>query len=401
MPICKTMTVKNSRFLSALQLFFLLILGISILRSPAAACSHASLALTLWLEKMIPSLFPFMILSGLIVRLDFSRSLSIPVYPLLGRLYRISKTMCTTLIMGFLFGFPLGAKTIAEEYSLGQLTKSQAQYLLSFCNNIGPVYLLSFALPLLGLSENTSDPLLKHLVTVAFFAVPLLYGLVLRYTVYRRIPLYAECTVPQTQLPRMNADPQAEPTGIRTYRKTPGRRKFHHHAPLIAASAGGRNAAETPSASLAPGASAAGRNTAKTPSFLPALDASITSACAAITRLGGYMIFFIVCNLPLKQAASFIEVPVIKTFAAKSAVLVSPILEITSGLALAKDILSPALFMTMLTFGGLSCFAQTYTCIRDTDLSFGHYCLHKIFQTAIAFCLYSLLFSVFSGRQLL
>lgn len=113
------------------------------------------------------------------------------------------------------------------------------------------------------------------------------------------------------------------------------------------------------------------------------------------------MIFFIVCNLPLKQAASFIEVPVIKTFAAKSAVLISPILEITSGFALAKDILSPAHFMTMLTFGGLSCFAQTYTCIRDTDLSFGHYCLHKIFQTAIAFCLYSLLFSVFSGRQLL
>lgn len=395
------MTLKKSRILSALQLLFLLLFGISILRMPAKACSLAALALRLWFEKMIPSLFPFMILSGLIVRLDFSRSLSIPVYPLLGRLYRISKTMCTTLVMGFLFGFPLGAKTIAEEYSLGQLTKPQAQYLLSFCNNIGPVYLLSFALPLMGLSEDTADPLLRRLVAAAFFAVPLLYGLVLRYTVYRRIPLSAECAVPRTQFSRLHTNPQAEPAGVRTYRKTPERRKSHHHAPLTAASAGDRNTAETPSGPLSPGTSAASRNTVNTLSFLPALDASVTSACAAITRLGGYMIFFIVCNLPLKQAVSFIKVPVVKTFAAKSAVLLSPVLEITSGLALAKNVLSPALFMTMLTFGGLSCFAQTYTCVRDTDLSFGHYCLHKILQTAIAFCLYALLFSVFSGRPLL
>ena len=107
--------MKNSRFFSTIQLLFLLLLCIFILRSPAEACSHAAIALRLWFEKMIPSLFPFMILSGLIVRLDFGRLLALPVYPFLGRLYQISKTMCTTLLIGFLFGFPLGAKTIAEE----------------------------------------------------------------------------------------------------------------------------------------------------------------------------------------------------------------------------------------------------------------------------------------------
>lgn len=96
------------------------------------------------------------------------------------------------------------------------------------------------------------------------------------------------------------------------------------------------------------------------------------------------MVFFMVCNLLFEKTP----------FAAPVAAL----LEITSGLTLAKDALSPALFMTMLTFGGLSCFAQTYTCIRDTDLSFGNYCLHKILQSTIAFCLYALLFSAFSGK---
>lgn len=91
------------------------------------------------------------------------------------------------------------------------------------------------------------------------------------------------------------------------------------------------------------------------------------------------MVFFMVCNL-LFERTPF-------------AVLLAPILEITSGLALAKTALSPALFMAMLTFGGLSCFAQAYTCIRDTDLSFGNYCFHKLLQSAIAFSLYTLLFS--------
>lgn len=310
-------TVK-SRFLTAAQLILCFVLALSILRTPATACFYAALALQLWFERMIPSLFPFMVLSGLILRLNLGQLFALPLYPVLGRLYRISKTMCTTLFMGFFFGFPLGAKCVAEAYELKQLSKPQAQFLLSFCNNIGPVYLLSFALPLLGFSEN-SDSGLKIAVIAIFFGIPLLYGLILRNTVYRHIPL-AETIL----------------CGESIGRKT---------------------------------------------SFIPALDASVTSACAAITRLGGYMIFFIVCNLPLRQTA-----------------LPAPALEITSGLTLSKGILPPALSMTFLTFGGLSCFAQTYTCIRDTDLSFRDYCFHKLLQSAIAFCLYALLFSVYSDR---
>ena len=326
----------RSHILTALQLFFLLTLALSILGAPADACAYAALALQLWFEKMIPSLFPFMILSGLIIRLDFGRLVSLPVYPLLGRLYKISRRMCSTLLMGFLFGFPLGAKTVAEAYSLGQLSKPQAGYLLSFCNNIGPVYLLSFALPLLGLSDRTNGTF-SYILTALFFGIPLLYGLTLRHTVYRHLSFSSDL------------QPLSAPKD-----KT---------------------------------------------SFISALDGSVTSACAAITRLGGYMVFFIVCNLLFKQAAAIAKTPTAHTLLARLSVLFAPALEITSGLSLSKEALSPALFMTFLTFGGLSCFAQTYTCIRETDLSFGNYCFHKVLQSIIAFCLYTLLFSAFSGRM--
>ena len=333
------MTQKKSLFLSAVQLLFLSLLAVSILRSPADACAFAALALRLWFEKMIPSLFPFMVLSGLVVRLNLGQTISLPVSPILGRLYRISNTSCTALIMGFLFGFPLGAKTIAEEYDLGHLSKPQAQYLLSFCNNIGPVYLLSFALPLLGLSASAEDRPLRAAVISAFFGIPLLYGLLLRHTVYRRFSLSSE------------------------------NRPAHDAIKPISESRS---------------------------SFVASLDASVTSACDAITRLGGYMIFFIVCNLPVRQLSCLPKALFPEASPDGLSILAAPILEITSGLSLTENALSPALFMTMLTFGGLSCFAQTYTCVRETDLSFGNYYFHKLSQSLIAFCLYTLLFSVFS-----
>ena len=352
------MTSKKTRFLPAIQLLFLSLSAVSILRAPADACAFAALALKLWFEKMIPSLFPFMVLSGLIVRLELSRSISLPIFPVLGRLYRISRTMCTTLLLGFLFGFPLGAKTIAEQYSLRQLTKPQAQYLLSFCNNIGPVYLLSFALPLLGLSGGAENLPLRTAVILFFFGIPLLYGLILRHTFYHCFSFSSEnppaCAV---------AKPDSEST-----HPGPG-----SSARLKAASA-----------------------EYSRPSFISSLDASITSACGAIARLGGYMVFFIVCNLPLGQISHLLKSILPQTSQYSLAVFTAPVLEITSGLSLAEGILAPALFMTMLTFGGLSCFAQTYTCIRETDLSFGNYCFHKLAQTLIAFCLYTLLFSAFS-----
>lgn len=354
------MTSKKSRFFFAIQLLFLCLLTFSILHSPADACALAALALKLWFENMIPSLFPFMVLSGLIVRSDLGSAMSFPVSPVLGRLFSINRTMCTSLLLGFLFGFPLGAKTIAEQYSYKQLTKPQAQYLLSFCNNIGPIYLLSFALPLLGLSGDAENHLLRIAVIFTFFGIPLLYGLILRHTVYRRFSFSCEQKTTCSTMEPTSASrhPSASP-------------KDSSASPLRAASA-----------------------EKCSPAFLPALDASVTSACSAVTRLGGYMIFFIVCNLPLKQTLHLLK-RIIPQSPEDLPALMAPALEITSGLSLAKDILTPALFMTLLAFGGLSCFAQTYTCIRGTGLSFGNYCLHKLLQTAIAFCLYTLLFSVF------
>ena len=134
-----------------------------------------------WYKHMIPSLFPFMVLSGFLLRSGLSMQLASLLNPLLGRIFRLSTSCIYIIIMGFLCGFPMGANVIAESLSLNRITKREAEFLLSFCNNIGPVYFISFAY--------TTCPFLSLGLTISImYGVPLLYGLILRYTCYRDIP---------------------------------------------------------------------------------------------------------------------------------------------------------------------------------------------------------------------
>ena len=72
------------------------------------------LGLELWYEKMVPVLLPFMILSGTLIRMGLVNSLIRPVYPLFEKIFRLSRPGIYVILMGFLCGFPMGARTIAD-----------------------------------------------------------------------------------------------------------------------------------------------------------------------------------------------------------------------------------------------------------------------------------------------
>lgn len=139
---------------------------------------YAFLGLNIWYEHMLPALLPFMILSGLMIDLKLEKLLVKPFSYILRPLFRISDAGIYTLIMGFLCGFPMGAKIVSYEYQKNNLTKKEAEYLLCFCNNFGPAYYLSF------ICGNVYPKALLLRGIVILYALPLLYGLILRYTLY-------------------------------------------------------------------------------------------------------------------------------------------------------------------------------------------------------------------------
>ncbi len=155
-------------------------LTIIILTLPSQCLSLALNGLNLWFERMIPTLFPFMVLSGVVIRMNLTGSFVKICNPVLGRIFSVRSPCVYGMVIGFLCGFPMGAHVAAQLYGQKQVTRAEASFLLAFCNNIGPVYFLSFVLPTLGLKR--PGPFL-----FGMYALPFLYGLFLRYTVFKDI----------------------------------------------------------------------------------------------------------------------------------------------------------------------------------------------------------------------
>lgn len=297
----KTLSVKKILY----TIFFLMLTAL-ILTNSQISLYYALNGLKLWFSKMIPSLLPFMMISGIMIRLHLTEGFASLLYPILYPVFHVSKNACYAMIMGFLCGFPMGAKAVSDLYGQNLLKKREAEYLLAFCNNIGPVYFVSFVLPLLH-----RRLILPYLF--GMYGIPLLYGLFLRYSFYRELSsvrsVVSECE--------------------------------HKEA------------------------------------LLYEIDEAVSGAVQSILSLGGYMILFNLLNL----------IPHVLTN--QPSVLLAPIFEITGGIDMLKHRL-PLYSLLVLPFGGFSCIAQTYSCLKHTDLSILKYTMHKLVLTLLTVCYYLL-----------
>ena len=117
----------------------------------------ATLALILWPEQameamrdgialcgnvILPSLFPFFVLSSLVVELGMSQYLGRLLEPVMAPLFRVNGSCATALALGFVGGYPVGARTAIQIYENGQCSRTEAERMLAFCNNSGRAFIL-------------------------------------------------------------------------------------------------------------------------------------------------------------------------------------------------------------------------------------------------------------------
>ncbi|GFI61114.1 sporulation integral membrane protein YlbJ [Clostridiales bacterium] len=106
-------------------------------RSTAAALS----GLNLWLNVVVPSLFPFMVLSSW---LSFNpRVKGSPADKISLRLFGVPAGLFPIFFVSILAGYPVGAKITSKLLSEKQISKDTSEHLLSFCNNCGAVFIAS------------------------------------------------------------------------------------------------------------------------------------------------------------------------------------------------------------------------------------------------------------------
>lgn len=159
-----------------------LILIIAVLIRPEATFEYAYGGLYQWAAKMVPTLFPFMMISSIMIYsgadLELGRMLSIP----LKRVYKYRAYGIYAIFMGFFCGFPMGAKVVSELCEQKKLSTDEAVSLLGFCNNIGPAYFLGIIIPMLHACgyQNTFPFIL------GMYGIPAVYGAILSRIFYKK-----------------------------------------------------------------------------------------------------------------------------------------------------------------------------------------------------------------------
>lgn len=119
-----------------------LLIAAGIALNPALSIGAAKGALTLCGGVLLPSLFPFLVCSFLIVETGAAASLGRFLDPVTRRIFNIGGAGAAAIFLGFVSGFPAGAQTAAALYGAGEIDRWEAERLLAFTNNPGPLFII-------------------------------------------------------------------------------------------------------------------------------------------------------------------------------------------------------------------------------------------------------------------
>ena len=115
--------------------------GVAIILHPREISAAVLDSLSLCVNTLLPALFPFFVLSSLVIKLDLFRPLTRCLQRSMETLFHLPGQCASALVLGLIGGYPTGAKMAAELYRNGLCSKEEAENLLSFCNNCGPAFL--------------------------------------------------------------------------------------------------------------------------------------------------------------------------------------------------------------------------------------------------------------------
>ena len=108
---------------------------------PQASLQASKNGLAMWWEVVFPSLLPFFILSELLISFGIVRFVGVLLEPFMRPIFRVPGVGGFVLAMGMASGFPSGAKLTTRLRQEGQLTRIEAERLVSFTNSSNPLFI--------------------------------------------------------------------------------------------------------------------------------------------------------------------------------------------------------------------------------------------------------------------
>ncbi len=95
-----------------------------------------------WAFNVLPCIFPFMIITKIIISMGQVEKFCKPFSQLFFKLYGTSGSSAYVFFMSVLAGYPVGSQMVASLYESGKIDKTGAYKMSSFCSNSGPMFII-------------------------------------------------------------------------------------------------------------------------------------------------------------------------------------------------------------------------------------------------------------------
>lgn len=114
---------------------------IALIRFPDQSLEAGIRGLNMWWEVVFPSLLPFFITAELLLAFGVVKFFGILFEPIMRPLFNVPGSGSFGWMMGMASGYPTGAKITARLREEKQLSKIEAERLVSFTNNSSPLFI--------------------------------------------------------------------------------------------------------------------------------------------------------------------------------------------------------------------------------------------------------------------
>lgn len=116
---------------------------VGLLVYPKEASDGIRAGLSIIGSDILPSLFPFMVVSSYVADNSFIQKLGALTDKFTKKVLRTNGFSVIAFLLGIMGGYPVGAKTVRDYYAAGKLTQNEAERLFYWCINPSPAFTIT------------------------------------------------------------------------------------------------------------------------------------------------------------------------------------------------------------------------------------------------------------------
>lgn len=147
------------------------VIFLSLIINPHLITSEILEALKVFIYTLFPSIFPFFLISDLLINYNFCNTLNKYFSKISNFLFHTSNASNFVIIMSIFSGFPSGAKYIKTLLNKGLLNINQANYLITFTHFANPLFILAVSSHLFNNSKIGYLIIISHIIANIIIAI--------------------------------------------------------------------------------------------------------------------------------------------------------------------------------------------------------------------------------------